>query len=148
MKDNKLISMVEYVKLQDSRIELHEGTLFQNCRIYAHFLSQPLTLGMFVPCVDGEPITGEEYSPNGEITIMFQQAQSRVLFEGFEIEWCTSELSGESFYGVTLNKQWCGSYGNFIDTYLKGNETIEGLNTLIAKLKPTLTETALKQINL
>ena len=53
MEKRKLISMVEFVKEIDHRVntgELKEWKFVDCIRRYANFLNQPLTLGMFVPC--------------------------------------------------------------------------------------------------
>lgn len=136
--------MVEYVIELDSRFGEHSTERFS--RLYykkivrcAQFHSQPLALGDFVPCVDGVPMEDPrecDYKTE-EGTIIddyyhdceqFQQAQSRVLFEGFEMT-------------VNIHGEWyVEGYGGCI--YSHSNLTIED----IAKLKPTLTETALKQL--
>jgi hypothetical protein len=55
---------------------------------YAKFLSQPLELGMFVPCVDNEIFN---YSKHGNKE-QFEQAKERVSFNGFE--YCESQKKG------------------------------------------------------
>ena len=163
MEKDKLISMVDFVKSM-SKTNGYDYTDNEWINVvvsYANFLSQPLTLGMFVPCLDGvvleEPkgfkgISFTEQMHYDSYESEYQQAKERVLervlFEGVEIKWCKSELDGLEFYGVTLNGQWCGSWENFLKSYLKNGETIEALTILKDKLIPTLTETALKQIGL
>lgn len=90
----KLISMKDYV------LYVFDTTSKQKFRerveLYAKFITQPLTLGMFVPCdEDGNilpaPVTGE--FAKGELSEQYQQAKERVLFSGkFEErnkrDWC------------------------------------------------------------
>jgi len=63
----KLISMTEFVlerkeKWRNKSMEQNGDELYcrskhsKECEEYAQFLSQPLELGMFIPCVDGVPI--------------------------------------------------------------------------------------------
>ena len=134
----KLISMTEYVIEQEHKI-YEEDMQFLNDRLcniikYAQFLQQPLTLGMFVPCVDGVPIEEpeSEYCCSGldcgcqGLPVCFeyyeyQQAKEKVLFEGFE-EWNSAQIM----------------------TMVNNSETIEYLT----KFNPTLTKSALKQIGI
>ena len=148
MKDNKLTSMVEYVIELDSRFGEHSTERFS--RLYykkivrcAQFHSQPLTLGDFVPCVDGVPM--DEPNENSTVylddmnrnyntfllaedKLKFQKAKSRVLFEGF--------VMYSNMANVVLD---CNSLET-ID--LSEHSDIES----IVDFQPTLTETALKQI--
>ena len=147
MKDNKLISMVSFV-LNQANVKMESVETVERQVVkeyfklidYAQFLSQPLTLGMFVPCIDGEPMEEPE---NYDIWLMgylndveqkdyiqFEQAQSRVLFEGF--------VMYSNMANVVLD---CNSLET-ID--LSEHSDIES----IVDFQPTLTETALKQINL
>lgn len=104
----KLISMVDYVESirhngsgspfsdEQSEIERKELTLIF---LYAKFLKQPLTLGMFVPCDKEGSILREpskedlkwyENKTEGNFTERYTYifnwvlAKKRVLFEGFE----------------------------------------------------------------
>jgi hypothetical protein len=156
MKDNKLISMVEFVMIYTSK---HESTsyvdmleIYGHCfnliKNYAQFLSQPLTLGMFVPCVDGEPMrkpykmyssglafSSRKLTKDGHA---YKQAKSRVLFEGFDIKHSESSIL-------------VGLKGELICSYSKRNRedsffSIPDVEQLLDYGSPTLTETALKQI--
>ena len=120
---------------------------YWKCEKYANFLDQPLELEMFVPCVDGVPIEkpkryNERYFGDWGLSNWskdnhaYKQAKERVLFEGFIFE------TFEQYDRVRFNNETIAIlYGTW--SFLS-NEVIEDL----AKLKPTLTETALKQINL
>ena len=89
----KLIGMVDFV-LQD------KGSILN--MQYANFLKQPLELGMFVACCqDGniledpefhEPNCKNEIGDYDELRYEYQQAQERVLFEGFK--YCESQRMG------------------------------------------------------
>ena len=146
MKDNKLTSMVEYVIELDSRFGEHSTERFS--RLYykkivrcAQFYSQPLTLGDFVPCVDGVPMD----EPNENSTVYlddmngnyntFLLAESRVLFEGFSL------VREKQHHSLLLNgtRRFLVVDG-VLETY--GNDVIEK----ILFMNLTLTETALKQI--
>jgi len=95
----KLISMVEFVLNEANRefyltdAVLDHANRFDSCFKYAKFLSQPLTLSMFVPCdQDGnvleEPIQHRMFGQSVIPTVdekMYIEAQSKVLFEGFEV---------------------------------------------------------------
>lgn len=108
MKEQKLISMVEFVlETVDKDVEsfinlenqiVNEYFLIEN---YANFLSQPLTLGMFVPCDEEGNVLEEPYNYSDwrksnnfdrhnyddvEILQQYQQAKEGVLFEGFEVK--------------------------------------------------------------
>jgi hypothetical protein len=62
------------------------------CLLYANFLNQPLTLGMFVPCLpSGEPfdkfqleiLNSKDLVP--ELRAAYKTAQSKVIFNGFDL---------------------------------------------------------------
>ena len=78
----KLISMTEFVleQVQNSKYEEFNKvneTFVNKVVNYANFLNQPLTLGMFVPCVDNESFNYSKHGNKKE----FQQAKDKVLFE-------------------------------------------------------------------
>ncbi len=76
-----LITLNRFVKGSINEQELR-SVAFHKIYKYNQFLSQPLALGMFVPCDRGkvlsEPATISEHQ--------YQAALSRVIFEGFEYE--------------------------------------------------------------
>ena len=95
----KLISMTDFVLshekkgMQNTDRHLRFGSILR----YAHFLKQPLTLGMFVPCdedgnvLDCEPVNLGMMKGNfSDIYLrdnyIYGQAKERVLFEGFDIK--------------------------------------------------------------
>jgi len=89
MKENKLMSMVDFILEQDKRIELYQGTQMQNCINYAKFLKQPLSIEMFVPCklVDGVWVVLDQFMEikGRKLELKeYQQAKEKCLFEGFE----------------------------------------------------------------
>jgi len=136
MKDNKLISMVEFVSLKANEnfktknniIEMCEH--FKTCVKYMKFLQKPLTLGMFVPCDEyGNIIEYKEPYEDGT-NIKYYEARSRVLFAGFEVG------NGYVVYGLM----------SFSVPYFTKYETT--IEDILQYGNPTLTETALKQINL
>lgn len=89
--ENKLISMVDYVLDLDKKASM--GGAYDKIVKHANFLQQKPELGMFVPCDEDGVLLSE---PNGydvwiagivsdsnEFT-QYQQAQERVIFDGFE----------------------------------------------------------------
>lgn len=91
----KLISMTDYVLEMGlhSTLMMEKGMIL--CNRYANFLKRPLELGMFIPCVGGEPLekpsiqTINEYKSGGVMVLKdkineYQKAKESVLFDGFE----------------------------------------------------------------
>ncbi|RBA36146.1 hypothetical protein [Elizabethkingia anophelis] len=94
--ENKLIPMTTFV-LEQSKSPIHRIDVAFNCIKYAKFLSQPLTLGMFVPVDEkGKPYDMQEvevwknhsqYSTHYRQELeFFEQACERVLFEGLKVK--------------------------------------------------------------
>lgn len=80
MKENKLISMVEFV-LKSELDYTSQTTGFDKIKQYAKFLNQPLNLGMFVPAIE----VGGRWEVISELQVsMHQQAKNKVIFEGFK----------------------------------------------------------------
>ena len=131
----KLISMTDFVlEIQseigtaDYQVVAWQTKIHGYDRIlkYAHFLKQPLTLGMFVPCdVEGNVLEETEwkqfegkYNDSEIILNKHKEAQSKVIFEGFSADYSSIPLiiirSFNSFA--------------FLPEYLKNNyKTIEDL---------------------
>lgn len=128
----KLISMVDYV-LHESFGYGNEFTTAQDfidkVTNYANFLKQPLTLGQFVPCdEDGnvleEPNNDfrghENYSKRLDI---YNEAKSRVLFEGFEAHESNSKTRSIKMMDADFYIFW-----NFSDGF--GWQKSKGINTI------------------
>lgn len=94
-KAKELVSMVDYVLLRQK--EWNSGhahylkTFKKQIINYANLLNQKPTLGMFVPCdEEGNVLTNPEKSYDfdshnlSSATEEYQQAQGRVIFEGWE----------------------------------------------------------------
>jgi hypothetical protein len=132
MKDNKLTSITEYSDCLET-LDVSDSEKWILHRLRKDFGKKKLQLGDFAPCVNGAPMDEPEnlcyHSVKNQAEWKeYQQAQSRVLFEGFEMT-------------VNVHGEWyVEGYGFCI--YSDSNITIED----IVKLKPTLTEIALKQI--
>lgn len=150
-ENNKLISMVEFVKEQSQYVksDISAGQSWDNTYRYANFLSQPLELWMFVPAIDGEVLDNPKYLKDfGYYDINrydymewdkeeykkdlaeYNQAKERCLFEGFE------------YY----NKN-CAIHiqtGNYVDEEFCERYTIEDL--LIFFNNITISPAALKTI--
>lgn len=107
---------------------------------YANFLSQPLTLGMFVPISEsGEVLREPMYDPANEQywaseQFQFEQAQQRLLFEGLKVLKNTSQ-----FFIVEDN------LGNWIRV-VKWKPTELTIDDLSKQCSATLTDTAIKII--
>jgi len=132
----KLISLRDFVLEQSMSKEtiLNRFTKIQN---YANFLSQPLTLGMFVPCVDNVPLEEPNFknTRNSDLhflaTETYNKAKENVLFEGFE-------YNGHSKDCFILEYK-DGTY------WLNSEDTIEGLIENFTE-PLTLTESAKQQL--
>lgn len=96
MKDNKLISMVDFTLSFLKDYETDDSRVLNQILRYAEFLKQPLTLGMFVPCdEEGNVLEKPNYKQydfsNDEEKLYkndlayFESAKEKVFFEGFEI---------------------------------------------------------------
>ena len=122
----KLISLIKYITelknlwLNDD--EYKDIVLLRSIFKYIEFLNQPLTLEMFVPCVDNEPFN---YSKHGNKE-QFEQAKERVLFKGVDPNYIYNTKGLDCSYIV------------------ENNETIECLANLWLNLE--LTESAIKQL--
>ncbi|MDV3749754.1 hypothetical protein CMU21_18145 [Elizabethkingia anophelis] len=120
--ENKLIPMTEFTLQKckflemewndDLKLNMESHFALLSVRRYAQFLKQPRELWMFVPCDEDnvplkEPIysvvnygsSPEAFKRFEEDRLNFEQAKSRVLFEGFFISKYTS-LSGEIVYEI------------------------------------------------
>lgn len=100
-KPMKLISMVDFVfsehKLFMNFLSPYDkdrpdtGLMFRRTLSYAKFLSQPLTLSMFVPVDEkgnllSEPVNDfRGYNDYSKRLTVFQEAKDKVLFEGFSL---------------------------------------------------------------
>ena len=157
MKEMKLISMTDFVILIDDKgIDAVKGLWDFNVVVtsYAKFLTQPLTLGIFIPCVDGVPIEEptqteknefggafasiEEQAELYSLMEQYQQAKEKVLFEGFEI--VKSDFENVLMH-INENK-YIGTFAN--GEFLFSYKSIEQLTTF----NPTLTQSAIKQIGI
>ncbi|MCT4181968.1 hypothetical protein HZP54_18700, partial [Elizabethkingia anophelis] len=127
---------------------------------YTQFLKQPLALCMFVPCdVDGKPLeecnepnkedywdiendvfNAELYNYNRTKFTNLKKAQSRVLFEGFEIEMSKNRVD---IYFSNYNHI---SYSRIQNNFSSPSKYLTTIEDLIIYSGLTLTETAIKQI--
>lgn len=151
--ENKLIPMTEFTLQKckfleiesndDLKLNMESHFALLSIRSYAQFLKQPLALWMFIPCdEDGnvleEPDTTKWtnlYEANGEIKFRdckYQQAKDRVLFEELKI------TDKGNFFFIEDPES-----GIYLRTLKNTEKTVE---FLLPNLKPTLTETAIKQI--
>ena len=97
MKERQLIGMVEYIFQQDkirneyATASTRSSEFYDKIVTYAHFLNQPLTLGMFVPCdedwnvYESEPQVLNTFT-TGLQKLEYQAAKERVIFEGWDYE--------------------------------------------------------------
>ena len=147
----KLISMTDFV-LEQSKLTGYDISDY-DCIIrivnYAKFLRQPLTLGMFVPCVDNELFN---YTIHGNKE-QFEQLKEKVLFEGFE----SVDTRNKDRFQVRLQKAnisgSCDTIQNdFAGFYFHDSRNEKSRVKIIEdllKFHPLeLTENALKQIGI
>lgn len=151
----KLTSMIEFVLSREEhwRSYAHKNmTSFDKmqeyhsdeCINYAKFLSQPLELEMFMPCIEGVVVFEKEIETFENTPMMeaYQQAKERVLFEGVEIRYSEDYGVGLSIESIeNLNYH---SNGRFVVGMSIVLESVEDL----IKYGITLTEAAQKQIGL
>ena len=92
---------------------------------YINLLKQPINLGQFVPCdEDGKPMEKpEDYIPDYDPEIQYQQAESRVIFKGFEVD----SIEQEAIYlkgpieinftsrDVTIEGEGCSTFKTLSD---------------------------------
>lgn len=140
----KLISMREFVLERELEITKN-GTNFILCHKYAKFLSQPLTLGMFVPCdLDGNVLEKTEHIRKigsedkfDRHSDKYEQAKARVLFEGFEMhrngKYVVDVLDNPIYFNVGFG--WT----------LYGGGKYTNVESLMSR-NITLTQQAIKQI--
>ena len=149
MKENRLISMVEFVD-QISEYTHESHNYKRGCDLmynYKDFLNQTLNIGMFVPAVfDGgkwvvleEPKVDKHNDDWFSDAEEFEQAKDKVIFEGFEI----CNYKGNEFYNSVSNND--GLILNF-----DGFEKVQPPDPIesIIKYKPTLTKYGQKQSGL
>ena len=102
MKENRLISMVEFVLIPKHNYYGYKGQSYgafhynHNIRLekYANFLNQPLNISMFVPAVfdGGKWVVLEDPNLNMNLTNpelkhqQYQQAKDKVIFEGWKFK--------------------------------------------------------------
>ncbi|WP_407483418.1 hypothetical protein [Elizabethkingia anophelis] len=155
--ENKLIPMTTFVlevakQRRDNEQPGWDYTPsdFNTVLKYAEFLKQPLALWMFVHCdEEGKPYDMLEvekwkehssYSNHHKEELeFFEQAKSRVLFEGFEIEQSKSRIG---FYLAEYN---CIDYSIIKNNFSSPSKYLTTIEDLIIYSGLTLTETA-KQI--
>lgn len=159
MENNKLISMTEFVKKEYDKIPeiptQKEAVKFAiTVNNYAKFLSQPLTLSVFVPCDDEgnvleEPAWWFRYC-NGASPFMnmdeirpcqqYSEALQKRLFTGFYIR--NTEIDNDSITKVVTNEK------EYPFHFTEGEWQIGIGNKIVEDLQKglKLSETALKQI--
>lgn len=149
MENKKLIPLSDFVleqkkKLGESQLISSILDTTQLIFNYAEFLKQPLKLEMFVPCdEDGnflEKPADDDYSfythKNQSVQEEYQQAQEKVLFDGFEV-------SGNKITDGVNDVYYMGSCGKYRKHCLMGDnvEYLVNWNLL-------LTPSALKKIGI
>lgn len=152
----KLISMREFV-LEQIEVKQSTSEFKETIVNYAKFLSQPLTLGMFVPVDEEGNVLSEPemyYRQTGfdEVTPEYdakeveeyQQAKERVLFEGFEIL-RSGNFETENPFFVVSNGENEITFHIGLYNFSKGVEFARIIEDL-TPIKPELTQQAIKQI--
>jgi hypothetical protein len=135
----KLISMTDFVLENENMVKQTESEMSKDLfklAQYAHFLKQPLKLEMFVPCDEcgdflDEPQMYERKLGFGEVDYeyderevqQYQQALSKVIFEGFEVIQKNQEL-------VVVSNKKNGLQICFTKTVISCNASPLNLETL------------------
>ncbi|WP_277496804.1 hypothetical protein [Elizabethkingia anophelis] len=154
--ENKLIPMTDFVLQEFKRWENKETPDYQSTgkyvlgtKIYASFLKQPLTLGMFIPVdennvplefIEYEAWTGSDEEYN-EYTHKYFEAKNKVLFEGFEIEQSKSRI------GFYLPEYNCIDYSIVQNNFSSPSKWLTTIEDLIIYSGLILTATAIKSIS-
>jgi len=143
----KLISMTDFVFLMRENKEKDNIRRFWACETYAKFLKQPLTIGQFVPCDLEGNVLEEPPFLNSDNDIqndcqLWEEAQSRVLFEGFECVEMFKRDKVITFQGIINIFYWKYEFQNW--QLSKGIFTIEDF----VKYNLQLTQTAINQLKL
>lgn len=127
----KLISMTDFVsKYIETGCAVEQ---IKRMHRYKDFLLQPLKLEMFIPCdEEGNLMSMEKAVKDEDYALNYCTAQEKVLFEGFEVCTCNSELSVRKKNRLPLMKSEME------------NMTVEDL----VKGNLILTPSAIKQIGL
>jgi hypothetical protein len=133
--------MVEYVKQTYYTFKLDNDTVLYKIIDFANFLSQQPNIGMFVPAVfeDGEWRILE--APNrsthtNEECDQYQTALDNVMFEGFEADFKTSNITAIS---NTVYNIWFYKIG-IITINNQDINTLEQLTTYNLTLTPKFTK--------
>lgn len=147
--ENKLISLSEYIELQEKLIPYeNSGTVAQCDRMfvrrvisYQRFLKQPLTLGMFVPCDE-----------NGNVLNEPRMIARTIGFEEQDVFWDIDEVEA---YRIAKEKVLFKGFnfeGDLLIIPNFGKQEIKNINGLtiesLTEFEIELTESALKQIGL
>lgn len=159
-----LISAVDFILKQVRELEYGyhlNGSHADLMHSYALFMTQPLTLGMFIPCDENGVILkkphfmdfylGNEYEPHEEeykICKNYEKAKERVLFEGFLIRDVDIEANGVVDKTIRYVGENALLFNSRTSAWIHGDGMVDIEDLTNLKNKPTLTESALKQIGL
>ena len=151
MEKRYLIPLSEYIlgMGNTSKIDMTDDECFSKIFNYTRFIIQPIKLGDFIPCdLDGnvleKPMNHDKWLRNDQERRgfnnseheQFQEAESRVLFEGFELDDTTG--SYHYIHNDKTNQGFMLSLdGSIMSSKLKTREDLTHLNL-------ELTDNALK----
>jgi len=152
----KLISMTDFV-LEQYKLFIEDKISSFDFRDkvwrYANFLKTPLTIGQFAPCdLEGNVLEKPPFL-NSENDIQndcqnWEEAQSRVLFEGFEVEFKDDFKLAITFESCTICFGTKRIYlGKTKENRIYNAGIIETIEDLV-KYNPQLTQTAINQLKL
>lgn len=150
--ENKLISMTAFV-LNEQRFKEDDAVCNFRITNYAHFLSQPLKLDMFVQAGDdGEFLENCDcVSDNGCCVKRntYNESLGKVLFEGFNVETDMHNATKREIIWLNkpINKVFLRLtfYNGNVQTRFMPDDNIKTVEDLL-KYNLTLTPTSLKQI--
>lgn len=165
----KLVSMTEFILSLNNTANTSEeygNGAFLKCARYAKFISQPLTLGMFVPCDEDGNVLEEPKQPDKSdiwndsaldsqtwANYQYQkdkynEAKERVLFEGFKI--VDKTFNENTYHYITspngMNYYFCSS--DNCKTWEINNLHVSGDIESLIHFDLTLTQSAIKQLGL
>lgn len=116
--------MTEFVLEVENSASL-QGTKLKRIVRYAHFLQQPLKLGMFIPCDEDDNILEQPCNPMNTKGCRdcacreYKKAKENVLFEGFEIKNYSNEEIEEDSIEQVLVYKYC-----YVGIKLRGQEKL------------------------
>jgi hypothetical protein len=87
-----------YARIGDDHYLVHHS---ERCFTYAQLLQRPLSLDMFIPCKDGEPMVkmncAPTFTPYPKHLREFKEAEDRVLIANCELHTPSLKINGKTY---------------------------------------------------